>query len=101
VPGGSGQRAGGSGRVYLRTLIAQLKIAAAGVLHTSDEDATRAVMISLGHCIRNNAATNIFNKDLIQETMASAGMAGVSLRLRCGRKSSPTSRSAPTWIASR
>ena len=24
----------------------------------------RAVMISLGHCIRNNAATNIFNKDL-------------------------------------
>jgi isocitrate dehydrogenase kinase/phosphatase len=51
--------------VYLRTLIAQLKIVPLPVfLHTADEDATRAVMISLGHCIRNNAATNIFNKDL-------------------------------------
>ena len=51
--------------VYLRTLIAQLKIVPLPVfLHTADEDATRAVMVSLGHCIRNNAATNIFNKDL-------------------------------------
>jgi isocitrate dehydrogenase kinase/phosphatase len=51
--------------VYLRTLIAQLKIVPLPVfLQTADEDATRAVMISLGHCIRNNAATNIFNKDL-------------------------------------
>ncbi len=25
---------------------------------------TREVIVSLGHCIRNNAATNIFNKDL-------------------------------------
>ena len=51
--------------VYLRTLIAQLKIVPLPVfLHTADDDATRAVMISLGHCIRNNAATNIFNKDL-------------------------------------
>jgi isocitrate dehydrogenase kinase/phosphatase len=33
-------------------------------LETADEDAIRAVMISLGNCIRNNAATNIFNKDL-------------------------------------
>jgi isocitrate dehydrogenase kinase/phosphatase len=33
-------------------------------LETADEDATRAVIQSLGHCIRNNAATNIFNKDL-------------------------------------
>jgi isocitrate dehydrogenase kinase/phosphatase len=51
--------------VYLRLLIVQLKIVPLPVfLQTADEDATREVMISLGHCIRNNAATNIFNKDL-------------------------------------
>jgi isocitrate dehydrogenase kinase/phosphatase len=51
--------------VYLRVLIVQLKIVPLPVfLETADEDATRAVMVSLGHCIRNNAATNIFNKDL-------------------------------------
>src|SRR6202023_1492518 len=51
--------------VYLRLLIVQLKIVPLPVfLETAEEDATRAVMTSLGHCIRNNAATNIFNKDL-------------------------------------
>jgi isocitrate dehydrogenase kinase/phosphatase len=51
--------------VYLRTLIMQMKIVPLPVfLETADEHATRAVMVSLGHCIRNNAATNIFNKDL-------------------------------------
>jgi isocitrate dehydrogenase kinase/phosphatase len=51
--------------VYLRLLIVQLKIVPLPVfLETADESATRAVMLSLGHCIRNNAATNIFNKDL-------------------------------------
>jgi isocitrate dehydrogenase kinase/phosphatase len=51
--------------VYLRLLIVQLKIVPLPVfLETADEEATRAVMVSLGHCIRNNAATNIFNKDL-------------------------------------
>jgi isocitrate dehydrogenase kinase/phosphatase len=51
--------------VYLRQLIVQLKIVPLPVfLETADEDATRAVIVSLGHCIRNNAATNIFNKDL-------------------------------------
>jgi isocitrate dehydrogenase kinase/phosphatase len=51
--------------VYLRTLIVQLKIVPLPVfLETADENATRAVMVSLGNCIRNNAATNIFNKDL-------------------------------------
>jgi len=51
--------------VYLRTLIVQLKIVPLPVfLETADDTAARAVMISLGHCIRNNAATNIFNKDL-------------------------------------
>jgi isocitrate dehydrogenase kinase/phosphatase len=51
--------------VYLRILIVQLKIVPLPVfLESADEQATRAVMLSLGHCIRNNAATNIFNKDL-------------------------------------
>jgi isocitrate dehydrogenase kinase/phosphatase len=51
--------------VYLRVLIAQLKIVPLPVfLETADAAAIRAVMASLGRCIRNNAATNIFNKDL-------------------------------------
>ncbi len=51
--------------VYLHVLIVQMKIVPLPVfLETADENATRAVMVSLGHCIRNNAATNIFNKDL-------------------------------------
>src|SRR3569833_3079493 len=51
--------------VFIRSLIVQLKIVPLPVyLQTADEDATRAVIRSLGHCIRNNAATNIFNKDL-------------------------------------
>jgi isocitrate dehydrogenase kinase/phosphatase len=46
-------------------LIVQLKIVPLPVfLETADEQAARAVMISLGQCIRNNAAANIFNKDL-------------------------------------
>jgi isocitrate dehydrogenase kinase/phosphatase len=51
--------------VFIRSLIVQLKIVPLPVyLQSADETATRAVMRSLGHCIRNNAATNIFNKDL-------------------------------------
>jgi isocitrate dehydrogenase kinase/phosphatase len=51
--------------VFLRSLIVQLKIVPLPVyLETSGENETRAVTLSLGHCIRNNAATNIFNKDL-------------------------------------
>jgi isocitrate dehydrogenase kinase/phosphatase len=51
--------------VYLRVLIVQMKIVPLPVfLDTADADTTRAVIISLGDCIRNNAATNIFNKDL-------------------------------------
>lgn len=51
--------------VYLRTLIVQLKIVPLPVyLETADDHAIRAVMVRLGQCIRNNAATNIFNKDL-------------------------------------
>jgi isocitrate dehydrogenase kinase/phosphatase len=51
--------------VLLRSLIVQLKIVPLPVyLETAGESATRTVMASLGNCIRNNAATNIFNKDL-------------------------------------
>jgi isocitrate dehydrogenase kinase/phosphatase len=51
--------------VYLRSLIVQLKITPLPVyLERAGESETRAVIARLGHCIRNNAATNIFNKDL-------------------------------------
>jgi len=51
--------------VFLRSLIVQMKIIPLPVfLASAGETETRDVIISLGHCIRNNAATNIFNKDL-------------------------------------
>ncbi len=51
--------------VFIRSLIVQMKIVPLPVyLENASESATEAVIRSLGHCIRNNAATNIFNKDL-------------------------------------
>jgi isocitrate dehydrogenase kinase/phosphatase len=51
--------------VFLRSLIAQLKIVPLPVyLESASESEAQNVIASLGHCIRNNAATNIFNKDL-------------------------------------
>jgi isocitrate dehydrogenase kinase/phosphatase len=51
--------------VFLRSLIVQLKIVPLPVyLERATEGETRTVIARLGHCIRNNAATNIFNKDL-------------------------------------
>jgi len=51
--------------VFLRSLIVQLKIIPLPVyLESASESETRTVIARLGHCIRNNAATNIFNKDL-------------------------------------
>lgn len=51
--------------VYLRSLIVQLKIIPLPLyLESASETETRAVIARLGRCIRNNAATNIFNKDL-------------------------------------
>jgi isocitrate dehydrogenase kinase/phosphatase len=51
--------------VFLRSLIVQLKIIPLPVyLERANESETRTVIARLGHCIRNNAATNIFNKDL-------------------------------------
>ena len=51
--------------VFLRSLIVQLKIVPLPLYLEQASDAEmRAAMVSLGICIRNNAATNIFNKDL-------------------------------------
>jgi isocitrate dehydrogenase kinase/phosphatase len=51
--------------VFMRSLIVQMKIIPLPVfLDDATEEETRAVIVSLGKCIRNNAATNIFNKDL-------------------------------------
>jgi isocitrate dehydrogenase kinase/phosphatase len=51
--------------VFIRSLIAQLKIVPLPVyLETASESDIRSVIVNLGNCIRNNAATNIFNKDL-------------------------------------
>jgi isocitrate dehydrogenase kinase/phosphatase len=51
--------------VFLQSLIVQLKIIPLPVyLEHATEAETRAAIANLGHCIRNNAATNIFNKDL-------------------------------------
>ncbi|GAC1306328.1 MAG: bifunctional isocitrate dehydrogenase kinase/phosphatase [Steroidobacteraceae bacterium] len=51
--------------ILLLSLIVQLKIVPLPVfLATAGAAETRTVIRSLGHCIRNNAATNIFNRDL-------------------------------------
>jgi isocitrate dehydrogenase kinase/phosphatase len=51
--------------VFIRSLIAQLKIVPLPVfLARASELEVQTVIVSLGNCIRNNAATNIFNKDL-------------------------------------
>jgi len=51
--------------VFLRSLIVQLKIIPLPVyLERATQSEMRAVIARLGHCMRNNAATNIFNKDL-------------------------------------
>jgi isocitrate dehydrogenase kinase/phosphatase len=51
--------------VFLRSMIVQLKIIPLPMyLERATHNETRAAIARLGHCIRNNAATNIFNKDL-------------------------------------
>jgi isocitrate dehydrogenase kinase/phosphatase len=61
--GGSVQVEGDS--VFIRSLIVQLKIIPLPMyLETASDSEIRTAIVNLGHCIRNNAATNIFNKDL-------------------------------------
>jgi isocitrate dehydrogenase kinase/phosphatase len=51
--------------VYIRSLIVQLKIVPLPLyLESADQSEIHNVIVNLGNCIRNNAATNIFNKDL-------------------------------------
>ena len=51
--------------LIFRHLIVQLKmIPLPNFLETASAEDARTAVINLGHCIRNNAAANIFNKDL-------------------------------------
>lgn len=99
------------GGVYLRTLIAQLKIVPLPVyLESADATATRAVMVSLGDCIRNNAATNLFNKDLDSRNYgvgrygrvflfdydAVERLTDVKIRTNAGRE--PGEEAVPEWV---
>jgi isocitrate dehydrogenase kinase/phosphatase len=110
------RRAAGSvqvdqGGVYFRVLIVQLKIVPLPVfLETADDNATRAVMVSLGRCIRNNAATNIFNKDLDSRNYgvgrygrvflfdydAVEKLTDVKIRTNAGRE--PGEEAVPDWF---
>jgi isocitrate dehydrogenase kinase/phosphatase len=51
--------------VFVRSLIIQIKIVPLPVyLEQASPSEIRTVIVNLGNCIRNNAATNIFNRDL-------------------------------------
>jgi isocitrate dehydrogenase kinase/phosphatase len=97
--------------VYLRLLIVQLKIVPLPVyLAAADEIATRDVMISLGQCIRNNAATNIFNKDLDSRNYGVGRYGRVFLfdydavekltdvKIRTNRDREPGEEAVPEWF---
>jgi isocitrate dehydrogenase kinase/phosphatase len=96
--------------VFIRSLIVQLKIIPLPVyLETADEAQTRAVIASLGHCIRNNAATDIFNKDLDSRNYgvgrygrvflfdydAVEKLTDVKIRTNCNRE--PGEEAVPDW----
>ena len=66
--------------VLLRSLIVQLKIIPLPVyLRDAAESETREVIARLGQCIRNNAATDIFNKDLDSRNYGVGRYGGVLL----------------------
>ena len=73
---------------FCARLIVQMKIIPLPVfLENADETQTREVIVSLGQCIRNNAATNIFNKDLdSQELRRRPLRPGFPVRLRRRRE---------------
>jgi len=61
--GGSVSEAGGF--MVFRHLIAQTKMTPLPLyLKTATGEQAAAAMVNLGHCIKNNAAANIFNRDL-------------------------------------
>jgi isocitrate dehydrogenase kinase/phosphatase len=97
--------------VYLRSLIVQLKIIPLPVyLEGASEDETRTVIARLGHCIRNNAATNIFNKDLDSRNYGVGRYGRVYLfdydavekltdvKIRTNLEREPGEESVPSWF---
>jgi isocitrate dehydrogenase kinase/phosphatase len=98
-------------RVLIRSLIAQLKIVPLPVyLESVDEAQADAAMRSLGNCIRNNAATNIFNKDLDARNYGVGRYGRVLLfdydaverltdvKIRTNADREPGEETVPTWF---
>jgi isocitrate dehydrogenase kinase/phosphatase len=97
--------------VFLRSLIVQLKIIPLPVyLESASESETRTVIARLGHCIRNNAATNIFNKDLDSRNYGVGRYGRVFLfdydavekltdvKIRTNSEREPGEDSVPSWF---
>jgi isocitrate dehydrogenase kinase/phosphatase len=97
--------------VMLRTLIVQLKIIPLPVfLENASESGTREVIINLGQCIRNNAATNIFNRDLDSRNYGVGRYGRVFLfdydavekltdvKIRTNRDREPGEETVPDWF---
>ena len=97
--------------VFLRSLIVQMKIIPLPVYlaHASEEE-TREVIVSLGTCIRNNAATNIFNKDLDSRNYG-VGRYGrvflfdydaleklIDVKIRTNADREPGEEAVPEWV---
>jgi isocitrate dehydrogenase kinase/phosphatase len=97
--------------VMLRTLIVQLKIIPLPVfLENASESETRQVIVNLGQCIRNNAATNIFNRDLDSRNYGVGRYGRVFLfdydavekltdvKIRTNRDREPGEEAVPDWF---
>jgi isocitrate dehydrogenase kinase/phosphatase len=97
--------------VFIRSLIVQLKIVPLPVyLETANESEISNVLVNLGNCIRNNAATNIFNKDLDSRNYGVGRYGRVLLfdydavekltdvKVRTNLDREPGEESVPTWF---
>jgi isocitrate dehydrogenase kinase/phosphatase len=97
--------------VFLRSLIVQLKIIPLPVyLEHAGEEQTREVIVNLGKCIRNNAATNIFNKDLDSRNYGVGRYGAVFLfdydaveqltdvKIRTNMDREPGEETVPEWV---
>src|ERR1700677_369564 len=97
--------------VLLRSLIVQLKIIPLPVyLRDAAESETREVIGRLGQCIRNNAATNIFNMDLDSRNYGVGRYGGVFLfdydagekltdvKIRTNLDREPGEETVPEWF---
>jgi isocitrate dehydrogenase kinase/phosphatase len=97
--------------VLLRSLIVQLKIIPLPVyLENAGESETREVIARLGQCIRNNAATNIFNRDLDSRNYGVGRYGGVFLfdydavekltdvKIRTNLDREPGEEAVPDWF---